>query len=78
MHHVDAKIAGPRDTRQRVHVRPVHVEQCALGVKNLGNIRDALLENAQGRRVRDHQCGHVFGHKLAQLFDIDLPFGVST
>ena len=40
------------------------------------NVRDTLLEDAQGRGVRDHQSGHVFGHELAQLLDIDLAVGV--
>ena len=76
MHHVYAKIAGPRYASERIHIRPVHVEQCALRVKNRGNVRDALFEDAQRRWVRDHQCGYIFRHELAQLFGIDLPVRV--
>ena len=67
VHHVDAEIAGAGDARQRVHVGAVHVEQRALGVQDFGDFGDALLENAERRRIGDHQRGDVFGDQFAQV-----------
>ncbi len=75
MHHVHAKVAGPRHPCQRVHVRAVHIEQRALGMQNLGNFRNPLLENSQRRGIGDHQRRNVCGHLLAEFFDVNLAVG---
>ncbi len=41
-------------------------------MQNLGDFWDALLENAERRRIGDHQRGNVGRDKFAQLVDIDL------
>ena len=72
MHDVDAEIAWPRYTGQRVHVCAVHVEQRALIVQNFGNFRDALFEYPESRGIRDHQRGNIWSDEVAQFIDIDL------
>ena len=73
VHHVYAEIAGTRDSRKRVHVGAIHIEQRAARVQDLGHFRDTRLERSQGRRIRDHQRGHIVGDQLLQMLDIDLP-----
>ena len=71
VHHVDAEIAGPRHADQRVHVGAVHVEQRALGVQDLGDLVDVLLEDAERVRIGDHQRGDIFGHLRFERGDVD-------
>ena len=72
MHHVNAKVAGPRDAGQSVHVRAVHVQQRAVRVQNFRRLSNILLEYAERRRVRNHHRGHVAVHDFLQPRDIDL------
>ena len=73
VHHVDAKIAGPRHSGERVHVRAVHVQQRALRVQNLRDLRNSFFENPQRRWIGDHQRRDIFGDEFAQFIDVDLP-----
>src|SRR6266404_5272172 len=72
MHHVNAEISRPRDAGKGVHVGAIHVQKRAFSVENLRDFWDALLENAERRRIGDHQRGNVGRDKFAQLVDIDL------
>ena len=72
VHDVDANIARPCDSRERIHVGAVHVHQRAFGVQNLRDFGQVLLVNSQRRRVGDHQRSHVFVHQSAQACDINL------
>jgi len=76
MHHVNAKVTGPCHTRERVHVRAVHVQQRVLAVKYFGNFRNLLLKDAERRRIGDHQRGHVFADLLTKFADVDLALGI--
>ena len=71
VHHVHAKITGTSPADQRIHVGPIHVEQGALGVENVGNLMNLALEDADGAGVGQHQCSGVFGDHLLQLADVD-------
>src|SRR5712672_857483 len=73
MHYVYAKIARPRDAGESVHVRAVHIQQRALAVQDLRDFRDALLKNAQRRRIRDHQRSDIRRDQFAKLVDVNLP-----
>ncbi len=42
------------------------------GVENLGDFRDALLEDSERRRIGDHQRGDVGRHQFAEFVDVDL------
>ena len=72
VHHVHAQFAWPRHAGQRVHVRTIHIEQCAPGMKNFCDFRNPLLENSQRRRIRDHQRRDVIRHQIPQFIHIDL------
>ena len=73
MHHVDAEIAGAGDSRERVHIGAVHVEQSAARVQQFGNLGDARLERSERRRIRHHQRGDVFGDQRLEMLQIHLP-----
>jgi len=62
VHHVYAKIAGPHLAHQRVHVGTVHVKQTALGVHDLRDLVDLLLEDAQRVGIGQHEGGDVVIH----------------
>src|SRR4029077_11080989 len=72
VHDVDPEVTRARDAGEGVHVSPVHIEQRALRMENLGNFRDALLEDAERRRIGDHQRGDVGRNQFAQFVDVDL------
>ena len=76
VHHVHAKVAGPRLADERVHVGAVHVEQRALGVENVGDLVDLALEDANRRRVGQHQRRGLFVHLPRQRFEIDAALGI--
>src|SRR4029077_19733056 len=63
---------------ERVHIGAVHIKLGAPGVEYFRDLRDALLEDAQGRRVCDHQRGDVFVDDISQLVDVDLPARVGA
>ena len=71
MHHVDAEIAGTNFTDQRIHVGAVHVKQAALGMHNVGDLVDLLLEHAQRIGIGQHQRGNIFIHLRFQRGNID-------
>ena len=70
MHHVDAEIAGPRDSHQRVHVGAIHVKHGALGVQNLRRLHDVLFEDAERVGVGHHQRRHVSVRRARQRFQV--------
>ncbi len=76
VHHVHAEVAGSRFAHQRVHVGAVHVEQGALGVQNLGDLRNLALEDADGRGVGEHQRGGLFIHLPGERVEVDAALGV--
>ena len=49
--------AGSAKTDLRVHVGAVHVNQSSGGVDFRADLLDGFLEDAMGRRIRDHQRG---------------------
>ena len=76
MHHIHAEVAGPHLAHQRVHVGAVHVEQRALGVENVGDLVNLVFEDAERRRIGQHQRGGVFVHLARQRFEVDAALGV--
>ena len=62
VHQVDTEVTWPHLSHQCVHVGAVHVEQPALGMQNVGNLVDLLLEHAQRIWVGEHERSHVFIH----------------
>ena len=75
MHYVNAHVARSRDASEGVHIRAVHVEKGALAVKNVGDFRDARLEDAQRGGIGNHQRGNIFGDQVAKFGDVDLTVG---
>ena len=76
VHHVHAEVAGPHLAHQRIHVGAVHVEQRALGVQNVGDLVNLVLEDAQRRGVGEHQRRGVFVHLPRESFEIDAAVGI--
>ena len=72
VHHVHARVPGPHNTGQCVHVRAVHVQQRAFGMQNFRNFRNTLFENSQRRRIGNHQRRHVFAYQIAQFIHVNL------
>ena len=59
MHDVHAEVAGPGHAHEGVHVGAVHVEQGVDAVEDVGDLLDAVLEDADGVRVGDHGAGDL-------------------
>ncbi len=55
MHYVDAEVARPHLADKRIHIGAIHVEQRTFGVENVCNLVDLVLEDAEGRRVGEHE-----------------------
>ena len=72
MTNVRADVAGSAKTYLSVHVGAVHVDQCSCGVDFRADCFDGFLEDAVGRRIRDHQSGE----RLAVFADLFLEVGV--
>ena len=64
VHNVRPEIAWARDSRERVHVGAVQVEQRAFGVQDLRNLGEVLFVNTQRRGIGDHQGRDIFGHQF--------------
>ena len=76
VHHVHAEVAGAHLAHQRIHVRAVHVKQRALGVQNVGDFVNLMLEDAQRRRIGEHQRRGLFVHLPRESFEIDAAVGI--
>ncbi len=66
VHHIDAEISGAHFADQGVHICPVHVEQTALCVHDVGNLVNLLLKNPQGIGIGEHERGYVLVHLRRQ------------
>src|SRR5581483_12004972 len=76
VHDVHAKVAGANLADQRVHVGAVHIELAALGVQDIGNLIDLLLENSQRVGIGKHEGGDVLVHLRRQCADVHHPGGI--
>ncbi len=70
VHDVHAEIAGAGFADEGVHVGAVHVEERAFGVEDVGNFVDLGLEDADGRRIGEHERGGVLGDLALEGFDV--------
>ena len=71
VHHVEAHVARSAITQHGVEVGSVVVHQSATVVYQLRNLRDALLEEAEGVGVGHHHGGDavaLFLDKFFQMF----------
>ena len=69
---VEAHVAGPRDPADGVQVRAVVVEERAGVVEDLRDLLDVLVEEAERRRVRQHQPGGALVHLRAQVVEVEV------
>ena len=76
VHNVHAEVARAHFADQCVHVRAVHIEQAALGMKNVGDFVDLLLEDAERVRIGQHQGGDIFVHLRLQCRDLHHPLHI--
>ena len=67
MHDVDAGVAGAHLAEQRVEVGAVHVDEAAGFVDDVGDLAELLLEEAERRRVGDHDRRDVVLVRGARL-----------
>ena len=73
MHHVYAEACRFGDSRERVHVRAVHIDKTAARMNYAADLADVLLELPERVRIREHQCGDVLTDVLAQFIKIGEP-----
>ena len=72
VHDVEAHVARPRDAADRVQVRAVVVHERTGAVEDVADLLDVLVEEAERRRVREHQAGRVLVDLAAQVLDVDV------
>ena len=70
---VEAHVAGPRDAAHGVEVRAVVVHERAGAVEDPLDLLDVLVEQAERRRVREHERRGVLVDLAAQVVDVDVP-----
>ena len=81
MGHIGPDPAGPADADQGVKVGPVHIDLAAMGMDDLADLAERLLEDPVGRGIGDHQRGQFFGMPRRLLFEIghiDIAVGVAA
>ena len=72
MDDVEAHVSGPRLADDGVEVGAVVVEERAGRVEDLRHFDDVLVEEAQGRRVRQHQPGRALVDLRAQVVEVEV------
>ena len=72
VHDVEAHVPGSRDAADGVEVRAVVVHQRTGTVEDVADLLDVLVEEAERRRVREHQAGGVLVDLAAQIVDVDV------
>ena len=77
---VGADVGRTAEADLRVHVRAVHIDLAAAVVYNFANLRDALLEDAVGGGISDHEGGEIAGVSLglgAQIGQVNVALRVA-
>ncbi len=69
---VEAHVTGPRSADDGVEVGAVVVEERSDRVKDVGHRRDAFVEEAEGRRVRQHQTGRALVDLRAKVVEVEV------
>ena len=72
MDDVEAHVARPRDPADGVEVGAVVVEERARVVEDRGDLPDVLVEEAERRRVREHEAGRTLVHLRPQVVEIEV------
>src|SRR6185312_7573787 len=72
VHYIDAEISRTSDSGKSIHVRAVHIDECAALVADCRNFRDAIFEYAQRIRIGQHDRGDFFGNHAAKMVRVDL------
>jgi hypothetical protein len=70
---VEAHVTRPGDPAHCVEVRAVVVHQRARAVEDPFDLLDVLVEEAEGRGVREHERGGVLVDLGAEIVDVDVP-----
>ena len=70
VHHIDPEVARTRLAHQRIHIRAVHVEQRALRMQDVRDLVNLALEDANRRRIGQHQRRGILIHDALQLGEI--------
>ena len=68
---VDSHVSGARHSDERVHIRPVHIDQPARFVNDAADLFDLLLEHPQRRGIGQHQRGDLVIDDRAEVVEID-------
>ncbi len=76
VHHVDTEVAGTDFANQGIHVGAVHVKQAALGMHDLGNLVDLLLEHSQRVGIGQHERSDFIIHLRGQCSHIHHALGI--
>ena len=75
VHRVDAEVARPDATDDRVEIGPVAIDEPAGGVDRVGDRPHLALEQSAGVGVGDHHARHVGTEPRGERRDIDSTFG---
>src|SRR6185312_4204684 len=70
VHDVDDEVAGAGLAAEGVYVGAVHVEECALGVEDVGDLVDLGLKDADGGGVGEHEGGGVGVDHAGELGEV--------
>ena len=68
---VDPHVAGPRESDERVQVRSVAIQIRTLGVEDVRNLGDLILEDTKGVGHCQHQTRDFVGHFLLEKFEVE-------
>ena len=72
---IGAVVAGPRQPDLRIQVGAVEIDLPAMGVHDVADLADVLLEHAMRGGIGDHQGGEVLRVLFrlgAQIGDVDI------
>ena len=72
MDDVEAHVARPREPDDRVEVRAVVVEERAALVEDRRDLLDALVEEPERRRVRQHQARRTVVDLCAEVVEVEV------
>ncbi len=73
VHHVGTEVPRTHLPHQRVHVGAVHVHKGALGVQQIGDLVDLLLEHTERVGIGKHQRGDILVYLRFERRNVDHP-----
>ncbi len=76
MQYVKSHVTRTHDSKKRIHVGTVVIEQTPAAVNQFRDFEDFFLEEPQGVRIRHHDSRHIVAQQRLQILNVHQAIGI--